>query len=53
MHTVTKQEVFEPLKLAAPGAKFMVRTQQSANKHGSVGCFMNTNFGAISQKATT
>lgn len=48
MHTVTKQEVFKPLKVAAPGPKFMVRTQQKANKKGSVGCLMNTDFGPIS-----
>lgn len=53
MHTVTKQEVFKPLKVAALGAKFMVRTQERANKRVSVGCFMNTNFDTISQNATT
>lgn len=46
----TKQEVSKPLKVAAPGTKFMVRTQQRANKQGSVGWSMNTNFTTINQR---
>lgn len=49
----SQKKVSKPLKAAAPGTKFMVRTQQRANKQGRAGCFMNTNFISISQKATT
>lgn len=53
-HNCTKalaeQEVWKPVKVAAPRKQFMVRTQQTANKQRSAGVFMNTNFTTTSSR---